>query len=53
MSNVLNQQQLDLAAIYIEMNDQENAKKILLNLVKNSDSDQIKKEASNLLSKIN
>ena len=46
-------QQLDLAAIYIEMNDQENAKKILSNLVKNSDSDQIKNEASNLLSKIN
>ena len=46
-------QQLDLAAIYIEMNDQENAKKILSNLVKNSDSDQIKNEANNLLSKIN
>ena len=46
-------QQLDLAAIYIEMNDQENAKKILSNLVKNSDSDEIKNEASNLLSKIN
>ena len=53
IENNEDQQQLDLAAIYIEMNDQENAKKILLNLVKNSDSDQIKKEASNLLSKIN
>ena len=53
IENNEDQQQLDLAAIYIEMNDQENAKKILLNLVKNSDSDQIKNEASNLLSKIN
>ena len=53
IENNEDQQQLDLAAIYIEMNDQENAKKILSNLVKNSDSDQIKKEASNLLSKIN
>lgn len=53
IENNEDQQQLDLAAIYIEMNDQENAKKILSNLVKNSDSDQIKNEASNLLSKIN
>ena len=53
IKNNEDQQQLDLAAIYIEMNDQENAKKILSNLVKNSDSDQIKNEASNLLSKIN
>ena len=53
IENNEDQQQLDLAAIYIEMDDQENAKKILSNLVKNSDSDQIKNEASNLLSKIN
>ena len=53
IENNEDQQQLDLAAIYIEMNDQENAKKILSNLVKNSDSNQIKNEASNLLSKIN
>ena len=53
IENNEDQQQLDLAAIYIEMNDQENAKKILSNLVKNSDSDQIKNEANNLLSKIN
>tara|TARA_B100000035_G_scaffold289650_1_gene276176 strand:- start:1021 stop:2313 length:1293 start_codon:yes stop_codon:yes gene_type:complete len=53
IENNEDQQQLDLAAIYIEMNDQESAKKILSNLVKNSDSDQIKNEASNLLSKIN
>ena len=53
IENNEDQQQLDLAAIYIEMDDQENAKNILLNLVKNSDSDQIKNEANNLLSKIN
>ena len=53
IENNEDQQQLDLAAIYIEMDDQENAKKILSNLVKNSDSDQIKNEANNLLSKIN
>ena len=53
IENNEDQQQLDLAAIYIEMDDQENAKKILSNLVKNSDSNQIKNEASNLLSKIN
>ena len=53
IENNEDQQHLDLAAIYIEMDDQENAKKILSNLVKNSDSDQIKNEANNLLSKIN
>ena len=53
IENNEDQQQLDLAAIYIEMNDQENAKKILSNLVKKSDSDQIKKEANSLLNKIN
>ena len=53
IENNEDQQQLDLAAIYIEMDDQENAKKILSNLVKNSDSDEIKNEANNLLSKIN
>ena len=53
IENNKDQQQLDLAAIYIEMNDQENAKKILSNLVKKSDSDQIKHEANSLLSKIN
>ena len=53
IKNNEDQQQLDLAAIYIEMNDQENAKKILSNLYKKSDSDKIKNEAKNLLSKIN
>ena len=53
IENNEDQQQLDLAAIYIEMNDQENAKKILSKLVKKSDSDQIKKEANSLLNKIN
>ena len=53
IENNEDQQQLDLAAIYIEMDDQENAKKILSNLVKKSDSDQIKKEANSLLNKIN
>ncbi len=53
IENNEDQQQLDLAAIYIEMNDQENAKKILSNLVKKSDSDQIKNEANSLLNKIN
>ena len=53
IENNEDQQQLDLAAIYIEMNDQENAKKILSNLVKKSDSDQIKNEANRLLNKIN
>ena len=53
IENNEDQQQLDLAAIYIEMDNQENAKKILSNLVKKSDSDQIKNEANSLLNKIN
>ena len=39
------QQQLDLAAIYIEMNDQENAKKDPINLVKNLIAIKLKNEA--------
>jgi FimV-like protein len=35
------------------MDDKVNAKRILSNLLKESDSNQIKKEAKNLLSKIN
>ena len=53
IKNNKDRQQLDLANTYYEMHDEENAKKILSNLLKKSNNDQIKKEALNLLNKIN
>jgi FimV-like protein len=53
IENNEDQQQLDLATTYFAMDDKVNAKRILSNLLKESDSNQIKKEAKNLLSKIN
>ena len=53
IENNEDQQQLDLATTYFAMDDKVNAKRILSNLLKKSDSNQIKKEAKNLLSKIN
>jgi FimV-like protein len=53
IENNEDQQRLDLASTYFAMDDKVNAKRILSNLLKKSDSNQIKKEAKNLLSKIN
>ena len=53
IENNEDQQQLDLATTYFAMDDKVNAKRILSNLLKKSDNNQIKKEAKNLLSKIN
>ncbi len=52
IDNDKDQQQFDLAVTYFEMNDQENAKKILADLLKGSKSDEIKYAASKLLKKI-
>ena len=53
IENNQDQQQLDLATTYYEMNDKDNAKKILSNLAKKSDNDEIKKRVNDLLSKLN
>ena len=53
IENNKDQQQLDLATTYFEMDDKENAKKILSILLKDSESDKIKSQANNLLNKIN
>ncbi len=53
IKNNQDQQQLDLATTYYEMNDKDNAKKILSNLAKKSDNDEIKKRVNDLLSKLN
>ena len=52
IENDLDQQQFDLAVTYFEMNDQENAKKILNQLIKESENEQIKTASVNLLNKI-
>ena len=52
IDNNKDQQQFDLAVTYFEMNDQENAKKILSGLIKGSKSDEIKIAASNLFKKL-
>ena len=53
IENNRDQQQLDLAVTYFEMDDKDNAKKILSILLKDSESDKIKSQANNLLNKIN
>ena len=53
IENNQDQQQLDLATTYYEMNDKDNAKKILSNLAKKSDNNEIKKRVNDLLSKLN
>ena len=52
IENDLDQQQYDLAVTYFEMNDQENAKKILNQLIKETENEQIKTDSVNLLNKI-
>ena len=52
IDNNKDQQQFDLAVTYFEMNDQENAKKILSDLIKGSKSDEIKIAATNLFKKL-
>jgi FimV-like protein len=52
IENNKDQQQFDLAVTYFEMNDQENAEKILADLIRVSKSNEIKTAASNLLKKL-
>ena len=52
IENDLDQQQFDLAVTYFEMNDQENAKKILNQLIKETQNEKIKTASVNLLNKI-
>ena len=53
IDNNKDQQQFDLAVLYFEMNDIDNAKKILDSLIKQSDDDEIKAASNSLLNKIN
>ena len=53
IDNNKDQQQFDLAVTYFEMNDKDNAKKILADLIDQSNSDEIKYAASKLLKKFN
>jgi len=53
IDNNKDQQQFDLAVLYFEMNDIDNAKKILDSLIKLSDDDEIKAASNSLLNKIN
>ena len=52
IENNRDQQQLDLALTYFEMDDKNNAKKILSSILQNSDNDEIKNQANNILNKI-
>tara|TARA_B100001029_G_scaffold90677_1_gene74404 strand:- start:3724 stop:5076 length:1353 start_codon:yes stop_codon:yes gene_type:complete len=52
IENDIDQQAFDLAATYFEMQDIENAKKILMKLVKDSQNEDIKVASINLLKKI-
>tara|TARA_B100001175_G_scaffold309004_1_gene310154 strand:- start:5000 stop:6307 length:1308 start_codon:yes stop_codon:yes gene_type:complete len=52
IENNKDQQQFDLAVTYFEMNDQENAEKILADLIRVSKSNEIKTAATNLLKKL-
>ena len=53
IENNKDQQQFDLAITYYEMNNMEDAKSILDNLIKNSEDEVIKTASSNLLDKLN
>jgi len=53
IENNKDQQQFDLAVTYYEMNNIEDAKSILDNLIKNSEDEVIKTASSNLLDKLN
>ncbi len=52
IKNDIDQQQFDLAVTYFEMNDKDNAKSLLDNLVQTTQNDEIKKSAKNLLDKV-
>ncbi len=52
IKNDEDQQQFDLAVAYFEMNDKDNAKSLLENLVQTTHDDEIKKSAKNLLDKV-
>ena len=52
IKNDEDQQQFDLAVTYFEMNDKDNAKSLLENLVQKTHDDEIKKSAKNLLDKV-
>ena len=52
IKNDEDQQQFDLAVTYFEMNDKDNAKSLLDNLVQTTQNDEIKKSAKNLLDKV-
>lgn len=52
IKNDEDQQQFDLAVTYFEMNDKDNAKSLLENLVQKTHNDEIKKSAKNLLDKV-
>ena len=52
IKNDEDQQQFDLAVTYFEMNDKDNAKSLLDNLVQTTNNDEIKKSAKNLLYKV-
>ena len=52
IKNDEDQQQFDLAVTYFEMNDKDNAKSLLENLVQTTSNDEIKKSAKNLLDKV-
>ena len=52
IQNNQDEQQLDLAITYNEMGDFKNAKTILENLIKSTDSDALKNTAQSLLDKI-
>ena len=53
IENDKDQQQFDLAVTYYEMNNLEDAKSILNNLIKNSEDEGIKTASSSLLDKLN
>ena len=53
IENDKDQQQFDLAVTYYEMNNLEDAKSILNNLIRNSEDEGIKTASSNLLDKLN
>ena len=52
VENDESQQQLDLAVMYIEMNDYENAKQILKDLIKKTNDESLLNKANVLLDKI-
>ena len=52
IKNDEDQQQFDLAVTYFEMNDKDNAKSLLENLVQTTHNDELKKSAKNLLDKV-